>query len=110
MKEESIGLIIGVSIGVVVGVVLAIFALFCFRYHRTRSQISSSSSRRAATIPIRTNGADSCNILSDSTIGPESPVKSGWNDMSFWLEGCKKSNTVSASGLPEYSYKYEFLL
>ncbi|KAE9599779.1 hypothetical protein Lal_00046207 [Lupinus albus] len=105
MKEESTGLIIGISIGVVIGVVLAITALFCLRYHRKVSQIGNSSSRRAVTIPIRANGADSCTILSDSTLGPESPVKSGRNGVSFWLDGFKKSNVVSASGIPEYSYK-----
>ncbi|KAK7262664.1 hypothetical protein RJT34_30239 [Clitoria ternatea] len=105
MKEESIGLIIGVSIGVVIGIGLAIFAFFCHRYHKKRSQIGNSSSRRAATIPIRTNGVDSCSILSDSTIGPESPVKSGRNGTSFWHDAYKKSNMISASGLPEYAYK-----
>ncbi|XP_002522815.2 calcium/calmodulin-regulated receptor-like kinase 1 [Ricinus communis] len=105
MKGESSGLIIGISIGVVIGVLLAILGLFCFRYHRKRSQIGNSSSRRAATIPIRANGADSCTILSDSTLGPESPVKSGRNGMSFWLDGFKKSNVVAVSGIPEYSYK-----
>ncbi|KAI4333793.1 hypothetical protein L6164_018555 [Bauhinia variegata] len=105
MKEESTGLIIGISIGVVIGVGLAISALFCFRYHRKRSQIGNISSRRAAAVPIRTNGADSVTILSDSTIGPESPVKSGRNGMSFWLDGFRKSNVISASGIPEYSYK-----
>ncbi|KAK7825297.1 calcium/calmodulin-regulated receptor-like kinase 1, partial [Quercus suber] len=105
MKGESSGLIIGISIGVVIGVVLAIFALFCIRYHRKRSQIGNSSSRRAAAIPIRTNGADSCTILSDSTIGPESPVKSGRNGRSLWLEGFRRSNVVSASGILEYPYK-----
>lgn len=110
MKGESSGLIIGISIGVVIGVVLAISALFCIRYHRKRSQIGNSSSRRAAAIPIRANGADSCSILSDSTVGPESPVKSGRNGKSMWLEGFKRSNVVSASGIPEYSYKYDFLI
>ncbi|KDP39031.1 hypothetical protein JCGZ_00788 [Jatropha curcas] len=105
MKGESSGLIIGISIGVVIGVLLAILSLFCFRYHRKRSQIGNSSSRRAATIPIRANGADSCTILSDSTLGPESPVKSGLNGMSLWLEGFKRSNVVAVSGIPEYSYK-----
>lgn len=105
MKGESSGLIIGISIGLVIGVLLAILALFCFRYHRKRSQIGNSSSRRAATIPIRSNGADSCTILSDSTIGPDSPKASGRNGMSFWLEGFKRSNVVSVSGIPEYSYK-----
>ncbi|KAK7825298.1 calcium/calmodulin-regulated receptor-like kinase 1 [Quercus suber] len=70
-----------------------------------RSQIGNSSSRRAAAIPIRTNGADSCTILSDSTIGPESPVKSGRNGRSLWLEGFRRSNVVSASGILEYPYK-----
>lgn len=105
MKGESSGLIIGISIGVVIGLLLAIFALFCFRYHRKRSQIGNSSSRRAATLPIRANGADSCTILSDSTIGPDSPVKSGRHGMPMWLDGFRKSNVVSASGILEYSYK-----
>lgn len=105
MKDLSSGLIIGISIGVVIGVILAIAALFCFRYHRKRSQIGNSSSRRAATIPIRANGADSCTILSDSTIGADSPRTSGRNGISFWVEGFKKSNVVSASGIPEYAYK-----
>ncbi|KAI9093380.1 hypothetical protein K1719_027394 [Acacia pycnantha] len=105
MKGESTGLIIGISIGVVIGVVLAISALFCVRYHRKRSQIGNSSSRMAATIPIRTNGDDSCTIRSDSTLGPESPVKSGRSAMSFLFDGFKRSNVVSASGIPEYPYK-----
>ncbi|OWM81231.1 calcium/calmodulin-regulated receptor-like kinase 1 [Punica granatum] len=105
MKDESSGLIIGLSVGVVIGVLLAIVALLCFRYQRKRSQIGNSSSRRAAAIPIRANGADSCTILSDSTIGPESPVKSGRNGMSMWLDGFRRSNVVSVSGIPEYSYR-----
>lgn len=106
MKGEPAGLIIGVSIGVVIGVLLAISGFFCIRYHRKRMQIGNSSSRRAATLPIRANGADSCTMLSDSTLGPDSPVKSGRTGSSFWLvEGFKKSNVVSMSGIPEYSYK-----
>lgn len=106
MKALSSGLIIGISIGVVIGVLLAIFALFCIRFHRKRSQIGNSSSRRAATIPIRPNGADSCTILSDSSFGTESPRASIQNSMPFWLGGFKKTNLVSASGILEYSYKY----
>ncbi|CAN1147185.1 Calcium/calmodulin-regulated receptor-like kinase 1 [Linum perenne] len=105
MKEESSGLIIGISIGVVIGVFLAILAFFGFRYHRKRSQIGNSSSRRAATIPIRGNGGDASTIMSDSTIGPDSPMKSAPSGMSFWLEAFKRTNAVSLSGLPEYSYK-----
>ncbi|KAM5585781.1 calcium/calmodulin-regulated receptor-like kinase 1 [Rosa sericea] len=106
MKGEPVGLIIGVSIGVVIGVLLAISGFFCIRYHRKRMQIGNSSSRRAANLPIRTNGADSCTMLSDSTLGPDSPVKSERTGGSFWLvEGFKRSNVVSMSGIPEYSYK-----
>ncbi|KAB1215314.1 hypothetical protein CJ030_MR4G018382 [Morella rubra] len=105
MKGESSGLIVGISIGVVIGVLLAILSLFCIRYHRKRSQIGNSSSRRAATIPIRANGADASTMLSDSTLGPDSPVKSVRNGLSFWLDGFRKSNVVSASGILEYSYK-----
>ncbi|CAN0915522.1 Calcium/calmodulin-regulated receptor-like kinase 1 [Linum grandiflorum] len=106
MKEESSGLIIGISIGVVIGVLLAILAFFGFRYHRKRSQIGNSSSRRAATIPIRENGGDASTVMSDSTIGPDSPMKSSApSRMSFWLETLNRSSVVSRSGLPEYSYK-----
>nr|XP_016435947.1 PREDICTED: calcium/calmodulin-regulated receptor-like kinase 1 isoform X3 [Nicotiana tabacum] len=105
MEKESHGLIIGISIGVVIGVLLAILAFFCFRYHRRHPQIGNSSSRRAATIPIRANGADTCTVLSDSSIGTESPKSTIQNGMSVWLGGLRKANVVSASGILEYSYK-----
>ncbi|GAV87778.1 Pkinase_Tyr domain-containing protein [Cephalotus follicularis] len=44
-------------------------------------------------------------LIVDSTLGPDSPVKSGGNGMSVWLNGFKKSNMVQISGIPEYSYK-----
>lgn len=105
MKGESAGLIIGISIGVVIGLILAVVAFFCFRYHRRRSQIGNSSSRRAATIPIRQNGVDTCSALSDSSVGTESPKSSIQNGMTFWLAGLKRAHVVSASGILEYSYK-----
>ncbi|KAE9456540.1 hypothetical protein C3L33_11623, partial [Rhododendron williamsianum] len=105
MKGESSGLIIGISIGVVIGVLLAIFALICLRYHRKRSQIENSSSRRAATIPIRANGGDACTILSDSSVGTESPKTSGLSPFPWWIGGPKKANVISASGILEFSYK-----
>lgn len=106
MKVESSWLVIGISIGVVIGVLLAIGGFFCFRYHRKRSQIGNSSSRRAATIPIRQNGIDSCAALSDSSVGTDSPRTSTHHGISFWLGGLKKANIISASGILEYSYKY----
>lgn len=107
MKAESSGLILGISIGVVIGVFLAILALYCIRYQRKRAQINSSSSRRAATLPIRTNGVDTCTVLSDSTMGADSPrhYEKSVNGMSLWFDGFKKSSVVSASGIPEYCYR-----
>ncbi|KAH0932214.1 hypothetical protein HID58_009331 [Brassica napus] len=110
MEGESFGLIVGISLGVVIGVLLAISAFFCFRYHRKTSQIVNSggggSSRRSATLPIRENGANSCNIMSDSTLGPDSPVRSSSNGRSGWLDGfSKKTSVISASGILEYSYR-----
>lgn len=105
MKERSSGLIIGISIGVVIGVLLALVGLLCFRFHRKRPQIGNSSSRRAARIPIRANGADTCTILSDSSMGTESSRTSVHNGMPLWLGGLKKGHVVAASGILEYSYK-----
>ncbi|KAH6835502.1 Protein kinase superfamily protein [Perilla frutescens var. hirtella] len=105
MEGESSGLIIGLSIGVVIGVALAIAAFFCFKYHRKNSQIGNSSSRRTATIPIRTNGVNSCTILSDSSLGTESPKSTIQTGLPLWLRGLKKVNLVSASGILQYSYK-----
>jgi len=109
MKGEPFGLILGISIGVVIGVFLAILAFYCTRYQK--KQINSSSSRRSATIPIRTNGVDTCTVLSDSTLGPDSPRNygKGSNGMSLWLDSFKKSNVVSASGILEFSYRFAFL-
>ncbi|XP_071702196.1 calcium/calmodulin-regulated receptor-like kinase 1 [Rutidosis leptorrhynchoides] len=112
MKAKSSGLIIGISIGVVIGALSAIIGLVCFRFHRRRSQIGNSSSRRASTVPIRANGADSCAVLSDSSTGTESARSSSMNNnnngygyYSFWFGGSKKSHVVAASGILEYPYK-----
>nr|XP_043606043.1 calcium/calmodulin-regulated receptor-like kinase 1 [Erigeron canadensis] len=109
MKAKSSGLIIGISIGVVIGLLSAVIGLVCFRFHRRRSQIGNSSSRRAATVPIRANGVDSCVILSDSSMGTESARSSMNNStqggMFFWFGGPRRSHVVAASGILEYSYK-----
>uniref|UniRef100_A0A1D1YAK1 Putative leucine-rich repeat receptor-like serine/threonine-protein kinase At5g15730 n=1 Tax=Anthurium amnicola TaxID=1678845 RepID=A0A1D1YAK1_9ARAE len=105
MKPLSWGLTIGISIGVLIGVLLASAALFCIRLHKRRSQIGNSSSRRASTIPIRANGADSCTILSDSTTGQESPKLPEVHGISSWMEGSRRKSLISASGIPKYCYK-----
>ncbi|XP_076903230.1 calcium/calmodulin-regulated receptor-like kinase 1 [Bidens hawaiensis] len=106
MKAKSSGLIVGISIGVVIGALLAIVGLLCFRFHRKRSHIGNSSSRRASTVPIRANGADSCTVLSDSSMGTESSRTSIHNSsMTSWFGGPRKSHVVAASGILAYSYK-----
>ncbi|CAA0813917.1 Protein kinase superfamily protein [Striga hermonthica] len=105
MKGETLGLILGLSIGVVVGLSLAIAAFFCLKCHKKRPHIEKSTSLKAANIPIRVNGADSCTILSDSSLGTESPKSAMPKGMLLWLGGMKKTNMVSASGIVEYSYK-----
>ncbi|KAI8013325.1 Calcium/calmodulin-regulated receptor-like kinase 1 [Camellia lanceoleosa] len=74
--------------------------------NRCHPQIENSSSRRAAAIPIRANGVDSCTALSDSSVGTESPKTTQQNGMPLWLGvGLKKANVVSASGILKYTYK-----
>ncbi|XP_077243428.1 calcium/calmodulin-regulated receptor-like kinase 1 [Tasmannia lanceolata] len=105
MKDASRNLIVGISIGVIIGLLLAISALLCIRFRKKRAQLESRSSQRAAAIPIRTNGVDTCTILSDSTTGQDSPKQSEVNGMSLWLEGSRRKTSISVSGIPKYSYK-----
>ncbi|XP_073311617.1 calcium/calmodulin-regulated receptor-like kinase 1 isoform X2 [Primulina huaijiensis] len=105
MRKESVGLVIGISIGVVIGIALALVGSFCYTYHRKRSQIGSSSSRSSETIPIHENGADTTSILSDSSVGIESPRYAIQNGMALWFGRFKKAGVVAASGILEYSYK-----
>ncbi|KAJ0770355.1 hypothetical protein HanPI659440_Chr07g0256451 [Helianthus annuus] len=99
MKAKSSGLIVGISIGVVIGALLAIIGLLCFRFHRKRLQIGNSSYRRAATFPIQANGADSCTVLLDSSMGTESSRTSVHNGVSSWFGGPRKSHVVAALGI-----------
>ncbi|XP_078437062.1 protein kinase superfamily protein [Wolffia australiana] len=104
MGALSWGLTIGLSAGVLIGVLLAGAAYLCFRIHNRRSAIGKTNSRRASTIPIRTNGDDTSTILSDSTFGMESPKATEFR-VSSWLEGSRRRSLVSASGVPKYPYK-----
>lgn len=107
-REESRGLIIGVTVGVVIGIFIAISALFCIKFRKSRSQMGNSSSRRNSTVPFRSNSTNTCAELSDSTVDPGSPklsVEDG-HGPALWLEGKKRKNAISVSGIPKYSYKY----
>jgi hypothetical protein len=108
MKGVSEGLIIGTTVGVVIGVLLALGTLLCLRRRRSQTQIRSSSSRRASTVPIRTNGVNACAMLSNSTTGQESPTPRELQERgsSLWIHGPGRKSMVSASGVPRYAYKY----
>ncbi|KAK8921200.1 putative leucine-rich repeat receptor-like serine/threonine-protein kinase [Platanthera zijinensis] len=105
MKGVSWGLIVGVTVGVVIGILLAAAALFCNWLRKKGPQIGNSSSRRASTVPIRTNGADASSILSDSTTGQESPGAEEENSISLWIEGPRGNGAISVTGVPKYSLK-----
>lgn len=102
MKAESAGLIIGISIGVVIGVLMAVGVLCCFWHHRRRSRIGNSSSGRAPTISFCENGIDSSAVVSDASVGSDSPKST--LQQPFWLRH-NKPNVVIASGILQYSYR-----
>ncbi|XP_074589152.1 calcium/calmodulin-regulated receptor-like kinase 1 isoform X2 [Curcuma longa] len=103
----SWGLILGVTVGVVIGVLLAIGALLCIRLQKKRARIRITSSRRASTVPMRTNGIDVGSTQSHSTMDQESPNHTDLEEGSpaLWAEGTKRKNLVSVSGVPKFSYK-----
>ncbi|KQJ95001.1 calcium/calmodulin-regulated receptor-like kinase 1 [Brachypodium distachyon] len=105
MNGVSEGLIIGTTVGVVIGVLLAVGILLCMRYRCSKAQIRSSSSRRSSMIPIRTNGVNTCTVLSNSTTGQDSPREFEDRGVSLWIEGPGRKSLISASGIPKYAYK-----
>ncbi|KAJ3678350.1 hypothetical protein LUZ60_002153 [Juncus effusus] len=107
-KGESWGLIIGITVGIIIGISLAtLVLLFCIKFRKSRSQIGNSSSRRASTVPFRTDGTDNCTDASDSTAGADVSELSGENlsSTTVWIEGQKRKRAMSVSGVPKYSYK-----
>ncbi|XP_042402059.1 calcium/calmodulin-regulated receptor-like kinase 1 isoform X2 [Zingiber officinale] len=108
MRGVSWGIIVGATIGLVSGALLAVAALLCVRFQKKRARLRNSSSLRAATAPMRTNGVDACAEPSDaSTVGQESPVRREANarGLSFWVEESRRRNPVSFSGVLKYLYK-----
>ena len=119
MKGVSWGLMVGISVGVVIGGIFGI-CVMCMLI-RCRSNFSPNLlsprtiSRKAASIPVRVNDVDSSANLSDSTVGRHSDSSLGQvsartsdgNAMSSWvdMEGHRRKNAASASGIPYYSYR-----
>lgn len=108
MRGVSWGIIVGATIGLVSGALLAVAALLCVRFQKKRARLRNSSSLRAATAPMRTNGVDACAEPSDaSTVGQESPIRreADARGLSFWVEESQRRNPVSFSGILKYLYK-----
>lgn len=111
MKEASRELITGMLMGVLISLMLALVAFFCIKWRCRYLLLLEDNPRRASTIPIRTNGVDASVILSDSTVGQESPVVPQANCTSVWLDGtCKKNPASLLPGIPKYTYRYFHLL
>ncbi|XP_076933604.1 calcium/calmodulin-regulated receptor-like kinase 2 [Bidens hawaiensis] len=109
MARKADLVIIGVCVGVAVGVFLAVLGFFGVRWYKRRAHLRKcANDHSASTLPIRQNGLDTSNILSESfsssvsvkvsTYPAKTPPLSKWNRHN-------KEPLVSASGLPRYSYK-----
>ncbi|KAJ8513171.1 hypothetical protein OPV22_003605 [Ensete ventricosum] len=106
MKEASRELITGMLMGVLISLMLALVAFICIKWRCRYLLLLEDNPRRASTIPIRTNGVDASVILSDSTVGQESPVVPQANCTSVWLDGtCKKNPASLLPGIPKYTYR-----
>ncbi|CAL9077248.1 unnamed protein product [Musa acuminata var. zebrina] len=105
MKEASRELITGMLMGVLISLMLALVAFICIKCRCRYLLLLEDNPRRASTIPICTNGVDAV-ILSDSTVGQESPVVPHANCTSVWLDGtCKKNPASLLPGIPKYTYR-----
>ncbi|KVH92641.1 calcium/calmodulin-regulated receptor-like kinase 2 isoform X2 [Cynara cardunculus var. scolymus] len=101
--------IIGVCVGLAVGILLASLAFFGVRWYRRRAHLRKCANDNSpSTLPIRQNGVDTSNILSESfassvtvkvsTYPAKTSLLSKWNKNG-------KEQLASASGLPRYTYK-----
>lgn len=109
MAHKADLVIIGVCVGVAVGILLASLAFFGIRWYRRRAHLRKcANDSSASTLPIRRNGVDTSNILSESfpnsvTVKVSTyPAKT--SPLSKWNKNGKEQ-LASASGLPRYSYK-----
>jgi hypothetical protein len=108
----STGLVIGISIGITIGLVIGGSILIC--YYRSQKKPEQQiqephSDWQGMELPIRVNGLDASSVLSDVTIGTDSPPRGKTKNSTFksWFaNGEKNSNAIlSHSGLPSFPYK-----
>ncbi|KAI5386320.1 calcium/calmodulin-regulated receptor-like kinase 1 [Lathyrus oleraceus] len=105
MDRDLLILIIGICIGFVIGAGLGFLILVLFMCGRKFVEGEKSSPRRTQAVIGHVKRVDSSISLSDSNAALESPRTSEWSNANFWLEGLRRKNSVSACGIPKYSYK-----
>ncbi|KAL8251165.1 hypothetical protein R6Q59_034858 [Mikania micrantha] len=101
--------IIGVCAGVVVGTLLASLVFLGLKWHKRRAHlIKCANDHGTSTLPIRQNGVNTSNVLSESFPNSLTVKVSTYPVRTFpfskWKRN-RKEQLVSASGLPRYSYK-----
>lgn len=102
MNWPTLTFTVGICIGFVVGAGLAISIVCCVICGRKRTKVEKSSSRSGVTIPVDVIPLDTNATLSE---GQESPRTSEWSNTPLWLERLGRKSSVSACGIPKYSYK-----
>ncbi|KAL7604828.1 hypothetical protein Lser_V15G20391 [Lactuca serriola] len=110
MVHKADLVIIGICVGVAVGILIASLAFFGIRWYKRRAHLRKcANDHNASTLPIRRNGVDTSNILSESFSTNSVSVKVSTypvktSPLAKWNKNGKEQ-LASASGLPRYSYK-----
>ncbi|CAI8618071.1 unnamed protein product [Vicia faba] len=105
MDRDLLILILGICIGFVIGAGLGFLILVLFICGRKCVEVEKSSPQRTEAVTGHVKRVGSSISLSDSNAALESPRASEWSNTNFWLEGLRRKNSVSACGIPKYSYK-----
>ncbi|MFS7974190.1 putative transferase, protein kinase RLK-Pelle-LRR-I-2 family [Helianthus anomalus] len=109
MSQKTDLVIIGVCVGVAVGIFLASLVFFGIRWYKRRARLrKAANDHGSSNLPIRQNGLNASNVLSESVSGSFSVKVSTYPAKTSPLFRWKKKRNeqlVSAAGLPRYSYK-----
>ncbi|KAL9992302.1 putative transferase, protein kinase RLK-Pelle-LRR-I-2 family [Helianthus debilis subsp. tardiflorus] len=109
MSPKTDLVIIGVCVGVAVGIFLASLVFFGVRWYKRRARLrKGANDHGSSNLPIRQNGLNASNVLSESVSRSLSVKVSTYPAKTSPLFRWKKKlneQLVSASGLPRYSYK-----
>lgn len=103
MNWPTLPFTVGICVGFAVGAGLTLSIVYCVIYGRKRTKVEKSGSPQSVvTIPVNVIALGSNTTLSE---GQESPRTSEWSNTPLWLERLGRKSSVSACGIPKYSYK-----